>query len=235
MGWQQSGTWRVLNEHLNDRAVRPLSQDVGASRVRRVVCPRHAGAGTSEFAPTPVPRAKDRRRGLHRARTAIEPHIAWDPGIERIESYLRVFEELTPDTVMVSVNPGSYVGHFGELTANSAAQHGCVGVILEGNLRDVEGLREIGFQVFYRDLSPLNAIGRWEMEASQVPVAIGDVTIEPGDVVLAEFDGIVVIPVADAEPVLLKAEEITGAEARVREEMRTGKSPLDSLERHGHI
>lgn len=166
---------------------------------------------------------------------AIEPHIAWDPGIERIESYLRVFEELTPDTVMVSVNPGSYVGHFGELTANSAAQHGCVGVILEGNLRDVEGLREIGFQVFYRDLSPLNAIGRWEMEASQVPVAIGDVTIEPGDVVLAEFDGIVVIPVADAEPVLLKAEEITGAEARVREEMRTGKSPLDSLERHGHI
>lgn len=166
---------------------------------------------------------------------AIEPHIAWDPGIERIESYLRVFEELTPDTVMVSVNPGSYVGHFGELTANSAAQHGCVGVILEGNLRDVEGLREIGFQVFYRDLSPLNAIGRWEMEASQVPVAIGDVTIEPGDVVLAEFEGIVVIPVADAEPVLLKAEEITGAEARVREEMRTGKSPLDSLERHGHI
>lgn len=166
---------------------------------------------------------------------AIEPHIAWDPGIERIESYLRVFEELTPDTVMVSVNPGSYVGHFGELTANSAAQHGCVGVILEGNLRDVEGLREIGFQVFYRDLSPLNAIGRWEMEASQVPVAIGDVTIEPGDVVLAEFDGIVVIPAADAEPVLLKAEEITGAEARVREEMRTGKSPLDSLERHGHI
>jgi regulator of RNase E activity RraA len=166
---------------------------------------------------------------------AIEPHIAWDPGIERIESYLRVFEELTPDTVMVSVNPGSYVGHFGELTANSAAQHGCVGVILDGNLRDVEGLREIGFQVFYRDLSPLNAIGRWEMESAQVPVAIGDITVEPGDVVLAEFDGIVVIPAPDAEAVLLKAEEITGAEAMVREEMRTGQSPLDSLERHGHI
>lgn len=166
---------------------------------------------------------------------AIEPHIAWDPGIERIESYLRVFEELTPDTVMVSVNPGSHVGHFGELTANSAAQHGCVGVILDGNLRDVEGLREIGFQVFFRDVSPLNAIGRWEMEASQVPVTIGDVTVEPGDVVLAEFDGIVVVPAADAEVVLLKAEEITGAEAKVREEMRTGQSPLESLERHGHI
>ncbi len=166
---------------------------------------------------------------------AIEPHIEWEPGIERIESYLRVFEELTPDSVMVSVNPGSHVGHFGELTANSARRHGCVGVILDGNLRDIAGLRDIGFQVFYRDLSPLNAIGRWEMEASQVPVTIGGVTIEPGDVVLAEFDGILVVPADQAEQVLLEAEKITGAEAKVREEMQAGESPLASLERHGHI
>lgn len=166
---------------------------------------------------------------------AIDPHIAWDPGIERIESYLRVFERLTPDSVMVSVNPHSYVGHFGELTANSAAQRGCAGVILDGNLRDIEGLRDIGFQVFYRDLSPLNAIGRWEMEATQVPVTIGDVTIDPGDMVLAEFEGIIVVPAVDAELVLLKAEEIAGAEAKVRDEMRAGASPLESLERHGHI
>jgi len=166
---------------------------------------------------------------------AIEPHIEWDPGIERIKSYLRVFEQLTPNSVMVSVNPDSDVGHFGELTANSAAEHGCVGVILDGNLRDIDGLREIGFQVFYRDLSPLNAIGRWEMAAAQVPVTIGDVTIEPGDVVLAEFDGILVIPAPEAEQVLSKAEEIAVAEAKVRVEMQAGRSPLDSLERHGHI
>ncbi len=166
---------------------------------------------------------------------AIEPHIGWDDGIGRIESYLRVFEQLEPDSVMVSVNPDSHVGHFGELTGNSAKQHGCVGVILDGNLRDIEGLREAGLQVFYRDLSPLNAIGRWEMEASQIPVTIGDVVVHPGDVVLAEFDGILVVPEADAEEVLVKAEEIVGAEAMVREEMRAGISPLTSLERHGHI
>ena len=105
---------------------------------------------------------------------AIEPPIAWDPGIERIESYLRVFEELTPDSVMVSVNPASHVGHFGELTANSAKQHGCVGVILDGNLRDIAGLRDIGFQVFYRDLSPLNAIvtGTCDASISQRPIAL---------------------------------------------------------------
>ena len=71
------------------------------------------------------------------------------PGIERITSYLRVFEELTPDSVLVSVSPDTHVGHLGELCCNSAKQHGCAGAILDGNLRDIEGIREIGFQVFY--------------------------------------------------------------------------------------
>ncbi len=165
----------------------------------------------------------------------IDPPIARDPGIERITSYLRVFENLTPDSLLVSANPDTLVGHLGELCANSAIAHGCVGAILDGNLRDIEGIKEIGFQVFYRDLSPLNAIGRWEMVAAQVPVTVGDVTIHPGDMVIAEFDGALVVPGADAERVLLKAEEIVGAEELVRSEMQAGESPLSGLERHGYI
>jgi len=166
---------------------------------------------------------------------AIEPRIPWGPGIERIKTYLEVFERLEPDSVLVHVNGTSPVGHFGELTANSARAHGCVGCILDGNLRDIEGLRDIGFQVFYRDLSPLNAIGRWEMVECQVPVTIGDVTIRPGDVVVAEFDGVLVVPAAEAVQVLVKAEEIVSAEDKVREEMRAGIAPFESLGRHGHI
>jgi 4-hydroxy-4-methyl-2-oxoglutarate aldolase len=166
---------------------------------------------------------------------AIDPHLGWDEGIERIRSYLEVFERLEPDSLLVHVNGASPVGHFGELTANSAKQHGCVGCILDGNLRDIEGLRAIGFQVFYRDLSPLNAIGRWEMVAAQEPVTIGGVTIHPGDVVIAEFDGVLVVPAAEAERVLLEAEAIVGAEGHVREAMRAGVSPLEGLRTYGHI
>ena len=166
---------------------------------------------------------------------AIEPRVGWDDGIERIRSYLEVFERLEPDSILVHVNGSSPVGHFGELTANSAKRHGCVGCILDGNLRDIEGLREIGFQVFYRDLSPLNAIGRWEMELSQWPVEIGGVTINPGDVVIGEFDGVLVVAAGDAERVLLKAEEIVGAEGKVRAEMRAGTSPLEGLRKYGHV
>ena len=103
----------------------------------------------------------------------------WAEGVERIQSYLRMFDGIQPDDVLVSVNRDSPVGHFGELTGNAAQVHGCVGVILDGNLRDTDGLRDIGLQVFYRDLSPLNAIGRWEMAATQVSVTIGDVEIHP--------------------------------------------------------
>lgn len=166
---------------------------------------------------------------------AVVPPVGWEEGIERIRSYLEVFERVAPDTVLVHVNPSSHVGHFGELTANAAKRRGCVGVVLDGNLRDVEGLREIGFQVFYRDLSPLNAIGRWEMAACQIPVQVGSVTVHPGDIVFGEFDGILVVPAAEAERVLVTAEEIVSAEGKVRAEMREGEPPIASFERHGHI
>lgn len=161
--------------------------------------------------------------------------IGWEAGLVKIRSYLEVFEQLQPDSVLVSVNPNSHVGHFGELTANSARAHGCVGCVLDGNLRDIEGMREIGFQVFYRDLSPLNAIGRWEMVQSEHPVTIGGIVVHHGDIVFGEFDGVLVIPREQAEAVLLEAESIVGAEGLVREEMRQGGTPLESLDRHGHI
>ena len=166
---------------------------------------------------------------------SIHPPIGWEPGIERIESYLRMFDELSPHSVLVSSNPGSEVGHFGELTGNAARQRGCAGVVLDGNLRDLDGLLDIGLQVFYRDLSPLNAIGRWEMEASQVPVTIGAVTVEPGDLIVAGRDGVLAVPGGEKERVLEQAESIDGSEAQVRRDMREGVSPWEGLERHGHI
>ena len=162
--------------------------------------------------------------------------VGWDEGIERMRPYLEVFERLTPDSVLVSTTPApATAGHFGELTANAARAHGCVGCILDGNLRDIEGLRAIGFPVFYRDLSPLNGIGRWELTASQQPVAIGGVTVNPGDIVFAEFDGVLVVPRADAVAVLERAEDIVGGEGRVRDEVQGGTSPWSSFQKHGYI
>ena len=165
----------------------------------------------------------------------IEPIIPWDDGVERIASYLNVFEKLERNSVLVSVNHDSIVGHFGELTANAAQAKGCSGVLLDGNLRDVEGLKAIGFQAFFRDLSPMNAIGRWEMIGHQIPVEIGDITLHPGDLIFAEFEGVLVVPQKDLITVLEKAETIYSAETLVRIEMQRGVTPAESFNRHGHI
>lgn len=165
----------------------------------------------------------------------IVPPVSWDEGKVRIASYLEVFEKLTPDSVIVSKNTGNLVGHFGELTGNSAMKYGCVGVVLDGNLRDTAGLRDIGLQVFYRDVNPLNGIGRWEMKSFQQPVTIGAITVHPGDLVMADFDGILVVPSAKILEVLTKSEEIMDIENNVRDDMRRGISPLEGLAKHGHI
>jgi regulator of RNase E activity RraA len=165
----------------------------------------------------------------------IVPAVSWDEGKQRIASYLEVFSMLTPDSVMVSKNTGDFVGHFGELTGNSALEHGCVGVVLDGNLRDTAGLRDIGLQVYYRDVNPRSGIGRWEMVAHQQPVRIGEVTVHPGDIVVADFDGVLIVPRSDAVAVLERAEEIVSIERHVRHDMRLGMSPLEGLAKHGHI
>jgi regulator of RNase E activity RraA len=165
----------------------------------------------------------------------IMPAVGWDEGVRRMRSYLRVFEQLEPDSVLVSTTPEGFVGHFGELTGNAAQHRGCVGVVLDGNLRDVAGLREIRLPIVYRDFSARNGIGRWEMTAEQVPITIGDVTIDPGDIVIAEFEGVLIVPRAVAEEVLERAEGIVAAEGRVRAEIRNGASPSESFDHHGHI
>lgn len=165
----------------------------------------------------------------------IVPAVGWDEGVGRMRSYLRVFEQLEPDSVLVSTTPEGFVGHFGELTGNAAQGRGCVGVILDGNLRDVAGLREIGLPIVFRDLCSRNGIGRWEMVAEQVPVTIGDVVVQPGDIVIAEFEGVLIVPRALAEAVLERAESIVVAEGKVRAEIREGATPSESFDHHGHI
>ena len=161
----------------------------------------------------------------------IVPPVSWEEGTERIASYLEAFEEITPDSVLVSKNTGNLVGHFGELTGNTAMEHGCVGVVLDGNLRDSAGVREIGLQVFYRDVNPLSGIGRWEMIAHQEPVTIGAVTVHPGDLVIADFDGIAVVPKSDILTVLSRAEEIVTRSRRGSPSMRS--SPSSTARRQG--
>ena len=123
--------------------------------------------------------------------------------------------------------------HLGELSVTSLRARGVAGCVLDGGCRDVRFILEEGFPVFCRFVTPEDSTWRWELEATQVPVTIGRVRIEPGDWVVGDDDGVVVVPRAIAEHVLVEAEEKAATESEIRVAVRDGMPPLEAYERYG--
>jgi 4-hydroxy-4-methyl-2-oxoglutarate aldolase len=123
--------------------------------------------------------------------------------------------------------------HLGELSVTSLKARGVAGCVLDGGCRDVRFIREEGFPVFCRFVTPEDSTWRWELEATQVPVTIGPVRIEPGDWIVGDDDGVVVVPRAVAEDVLVEAERKAATESEIRAAVREGMLPLDAYERYG--
>jgi 4-hydroxy-4-methyl-2-oxoglutarate aldolase len=123
--------------------------------------------------------------------------------------------------------------HLGELSVTSLTARGVAGCVLDGGCRDVGFILEEGFPVFARYVTPEDSTWRWELEATQVPIRIGRVLVEPGDWVVGDDDGVVVIPQAVAEEVLAEAERKAATENEIRAAVREGTPPLEAYERFG--
>jgi 4-hydroxy-4-methyl-2-oxoglutarate aldolase len=123
--------------------------------------------------------------------------------------------------------------HLGELSVTSLAARGVAGCVLDGGCRDIAFIRDTGFPVFARFVTPEDSTWRWELRATQVPITIGRVRIEPGDWVVGDEDGVVVVPQALAADVLAEAEEKAGTESEIRRAVREGLPPLEAYERFG--
>lgn len=123
--------------------------------------------------------------------------------------------------------------HLGELSVTSLKARGVAGCVLDGGCRDVRFILDEGFPVFARFVTPEDSTWRWELEATQVPVVIGRVRVEPGDWVVGDDDGVVVVPADVAEEVLAEAEEKAATESEIRAAVRAGMQPLEAYERYG--
>lgn len=123
--------------------------------------------------------------------------------------------------------------HLGELSVTSLAARGVAGCVLDGGCRDVSFIVELGFPVFCAHVTPEDSTFRWELEATQEPISVGQVSIEPGDWVVGDEDGVVVVPRSIAESVLTEAEEKAATESEIRAAVRDGMTPLEAYERYG--
>lgn len=131
------------------------------------------------------------------------------------------------DMIIVAVTSPSSHGMFGELLATSARAHGVSGLVLDAAARDTAELRDMQFPTWARTVSAAGTV-----KASpgwvNIPVSCGGLVIFPGDVVVADDDGVVVVSQADAAEVLENAIRRRDREAALRPRFAAGESSLDT-------
>lgn len=150
------------------------------------------------------------------------------------ELELRAVDECQPDDVLIAAAGGSVrSGIWGELLSTAAANRGCVGVIVDGAVRDVARMQSMAFPVFARGSMLYDSKDRQRVTDLDVPVEIGGVTISPGDLVVADRDGIVVVPRKVETVVLQRAWAKVHAENLVRDAIRAGMLATAAYEKFG--
>jgi regulator of RNase E activity RraA len=152
---------------------------------------------------------------------------------EAIRKVLTMLGDVPEGHVAVYACEQDVSAHLGELSVASLKARGVAGCVLDGGCRDVAFIRDEGFPVFCRFVTPEDSTWRWELEATQVPVTIGGVRVEPGDWIVGDDDGVVVVPGAIAEDVLAEAESKAATESEIRAAVREGVPPLEAYERYG--
>jgi len=138
--------------------------------------------------------------------------------------------------IVISVGADANVAVWGGLMTAGAVANGLEAAVLDGAVRDITEIkRDFGFPVFARASSPGTTLGRYRTVASMVPITIDGITIEPGDIVVGDVDGVVIVPQAHAVQVLAMAQEIDQREMEQAKLIIASGSLNEGLARYGRI
>jgi regulator of RNase E activity RraA len=165
---------------------------------------------------------------------AGEPTTSEDPEVIFIP-YLKMLGDVKPGDILVSQPNDNLAAHLGELSSETAQFRGARGAVIDGGARDTDYILKLKFPVFARYKTPVDIIGRWRLVGHNIPIDIGRVHIEPGDYIVGDRDGVLVIPQNNAEEVVSKAEDVVKTENLVRKSILKGTHPVDAYQKFGRF
>lgn len=157
-------------------------------------------------------------------------HLDGDPYGMEIEA----IDSILPGEVVVVATGGSRRNApWGELLSTAAVTRGARGAVVDGLVRDVRRIQELGFPVFAAGTKPVDSKGRGQVVRYNVPVECGGVLVSPGDLVFADLDGIITIPAAMVNEVVQLATDKALRENHSRDELRNGAYLRSVYDKYG--
>lgn len=179
------------------------------------------------------PRINDKRI-VGPAVTVVE--VATDEFLPPQHALDLIDEAEAGSVICIAISGEADVAVWGGLMTAGAFANEHVGAVLDGGVRDIAEIRrDYDFPVFSRSISPGTTLGRHKTVASQVPAMIGGVMIHPGDIIVADIDGVVVVPRAHVEAVLEMAQEIDVRELEQAKLIVAERSLRKGLAKYGRI
>ena len=147
-----------------------------------------------------------------------------------------MLESIPADSVCVWDTSGDdESAQWGEIMTMASKKRGCKGAVVDGGVRDTDRILEQDFPVFCKYRTSNGMLGRFRIIGWQLPIMIGTVQIYPGDVILADIDGCIVVPRKMAYDVLVRAEQIRDNEVGIKQMITDGATPRQVVENGGYF
>jgi regulator of RNase E activity RraA len=157
-----------------------------------------------------------------------------DPGA--LSGMLQAIDQGSTNSVYVMVlEDGENIAGMGGLMGTAMAARGYAGAVIDGGVRDVAYLRKIGFPVYATGIVPSTSVHHYRFGGSQIPVSCDGVTVNAGDIITADSDGVVVVPRARAQEVLTLAQQMDFKEHSMYAVIEQMKSIVEAVKKFGRL